>query len=266
MQAKPQTLLDPARADGQDGPQVIAVHCRSDDFRATPLHSHARGQLIAATGGLLSIDTGDERLVVPPSHAVWIPGHQPHSLRSHGPFDGWSVYVAPAACAGLPRQALVLQVSGLLRAAVLRAASWSDAVMPDAMQARVLAVILDEIASLPRARLALPLPAERRLKKIAQALADNPADQRSLQQWAEWAAIAPRTLTRRFAAETGMPFSEWRQRARLMRALELLMAGQPVTGIALDLGYDSLSAFIAMFRRSLGVSPSKYLSAKNSVA
>jgi AraC-like DNA-binding protein len=73
-------------------------------------------------------------------------------------------------------------------------------------------------------------------------------------------------LTRRFAAETGMPFSEWRQRARLMRALELLMAGQPVTGIALDLGYDSLSAFIAMFRRSLGVSPSKYLSAKNSVA
>jgi len=30
-----------------------------------------------------------------------------------------------------------------------------------------------------------------------------------------------------------------------------------VTNVALDLGYDSPSAFIAMFRRTLGVTPNK---------
>ncbi|WP_098496289.1 helix-turn-helix domain-containing protein [Collimonas sp. PA-H2] len=261
MHANPQPLLDAARSNAQDGPSVIAVTCRSDDFRATPRHSHTRGQLIAANSGLLTIDTDQERLVVPPSHAIWVPPGHPHSLRSHGPFDGWSVYVA-AAQVQLPARALVIQVSALLRAAVLRAAGWSAALQLEAAQARVLAVILDEIVALPGEKLALPLPTERRLKKIAQAIADDPADNRTLLQWAQWAAIAPRTLTRRFAAETGMPLSEWRQRARLLRALELLAAGKPVTSIALELGYDSLSAFIAMFRRALGVSPSKYLSEK----
>ncbi|WP_253273701.1 AraC family transcriptional regulator [Collimonas arenae] len=259
MHATNQPLIDPHRSNMHDGPSVIAMVCRSADLRDTPRHSHARGQLIAANSGLLTIDTDTERLVVPPSHAVWVPSGRLHSLRSHGPFDGWSVYVSPSADVVLPGQALVMRISFLLRAAVLRAAGWSDTLMPDAAQARVLSVILDEIAGLPRERLALPLPSERRLKKIAQAIADDPADSRTLPQWAEWAAIAPRTLTRRFAAETGMPFSEWRQRARLMRALELLSAGQSVTSIAIDLGYDSLSAFIAMFRRTMGVSPSKYL-------
>ncbi len=64
-----------------------------------------------------------------------------------------------------------------------------------------------------------------------------------------------RTLTRRYAAETGLAFSAWRQRARLLRALELLAAGQAVTTVALELGYDSLSAFIALFRCVMGVSP-----------
>jgi AraC-like DNA-binding protein len=34
--------------------------------------------------------------------------------------------------------------------------------------------------------------------------------------------------------------------------------GAPVTQVALDLGYDSVSAFSAMFRRAAGASPSAY--------
>ncbi|SFL73514.1 AraC family transcriptional regulator [Rugamonas rubra] len=267
-------ILDPALADLADGPAVIAVVAAAAP-RTTPTHAHARGQLLGAIAGLLSIDTEQERLIVPPGHAIWLPPGHRHSLRAHGPCQAWSVYVAPPACADLPSLPQVVAVSGLLREAVLRAASWraadAEAVIGalvgsavrsasshSAARARIAAVILDEIASLPRQRLTLPLPSERRLLKIAQQLAADPADPRSLPEWAAWVGIAPRTLTRRFALETGLAFSTWRTRARLMRAIELLAAGGAVTSVALELGYDSLSAFISMFRRSLGVSPGKF--------
>ena len=320
MQAKPAPtvpILDPALADLVDGPAVIAV-VSAAALRATPAHAHARGQLLGAIAGLVSIDTEQERLIVPPGHAIWLPPGHRHGLRAHGVCQAWSVYVAPPACLDLPPLPQVVAVSGLLREAVLRAASWraadaataattattattataataaTDATVANipnansaatvdidgidgtgaplgsavrsasshsAARARIAAVILDEIASLPRQRLTLPLPSERRLLKIAQQLAADPADPRSLPEWAAWAGIAPRTLTRRFALETGLAFSAWRTRARLMRAIELLAAGGAVTSVALELGYDSLSAFISMFRRSLGVSPGKFSAA-----
>ena len=53
------------------------------------------------------------------------------------------------------------------------------------------------------------------------------------------------------------------QQRRLLRALELLATGDNVTTIALELGYDNTSAFIAMFRRCLGTTPTRYLNTTN---
>ncbi|WP_318389321.1 helix-turn-helix domain-containing protein [Enterobacter sp.] len=97
------------------------------------------------------------------------------------------------------------------------------------------------------------MPKDARLLRIARALSERPYDDRRA-----WAGISPRTVTRRFIAETGFSFTEWRQRVRLLRALELLAAGQSVSAIALDLGYDNVSAFIALFRRVFGVTPGRY--------
>ena len=139
----------------------------------------------------------------------------------------------------------------------MRAATWEENIL-NASQARVAGVILDEIRSLPSANLGLPMPQDARLLRIARALSDRPDDKRKLEEWAVWAGISPRTLTRRFSIETGFSFTEWRQRVRLLRALELLAAGQPVTAIALDLGYENVSAFIALFRRVFGMTPGQY--------
>ena len=57
-----------------------------------------------------------------------------------------------------------------------------------------------------------------------------------------------------------MSFAEWRQQACLLTALPRLAAGEPVTAIALDLGYDSPAAFSTMFKRLLGISPNHYRS------
>lgn len=250
-------LISPKQASSAAAPLLLAVARQSGAVRMTRRHSHARGQLLGAARGLLSVDAGSSRWVVPATHAVWIPPQVPHGLRSHGPFAGWSVYVAPSACAALPDEPCILAVSALLREAVTRAASWADEAL-DAARLRLAGVILDEIRTLPQAALGLPMPQDARLLRIALALSDRPDDERRLEEWAIWAGIAPRTLTRRFAAETGFSFGGWRQRVRLLRALELLAAGKPVTAIALDLGYDNVSAFIALFRRNFGVTPGRY--------
>ncbi len=254
-EAKPLPLINPEYANADGGAIAFAVTSKTH-ARMTPEHSHARGQLLAATTGMLVIAAELQHLVVPQGYAIWLPPLTPHALRTSHLFNGWSAYLAPSE--KLPATTQVFPVSGLLRESVLRAASWGVSDQLNAAQERVVAVIVDEVASLPPQDFVLAMPTDRRLIKIASALLENPGDSRPMQEWASWAGIAPRSMTRHFAEETGMSFSDWRQRARLMRALELLAEGTAVTSIALELGYDSLSAFIAMFKRHFGVPPSQF--------
>lgn len=239
-------------------PPLIALAGRQNTPRESAPHHHATGQLLGLFSGLMSVRTELGVLVLPNSRAVWIPPSHIHSARSHGPFDGWAVYASPQACATLPSSPRVFEVSGLLRESVLRAAQW-DLGPLQASQQHLVAVILDEIRDSQEDHFRLPMLRDPRLARIANALIDDPADSRNLDQWAEWAHVTPRTLSRRFVVETGLTFTAWRQRARMLRALELLAAGTAVTTIALELGYDSASAFIALFRRTFDTTPGRYM-------
>ncbi|MCZ6488377.1 MAG: AraC family transcriptional regulator, partial [Gammaproteobacteria bacterium] len=106
-----------------------------------------------------------------------------------------------------------------------------------------------------------PLPEDQRLRRVTQALMKEASDSRNLDQWAREAGASKRTLNRLFTGQTGMSIRAWRQQRRLLRALELLATGESVTSIALELGYQNSSAFIAMFRRCLGTTPTRYLQA-----
>lgn len=94
--------------------------------------------------------------------------------------------------------------------------------------------------------------------RVARAILANPADDRGLEAWAAFAGASARTLGRRFVAETSLSFTQWTQRARLMRSLEMQATGSSVTTVAIALGYRSVSAFIALFKRTLGTTPSAY--------
>jgi AraC-like DNA-binding protein len=130
-----------------------------------------------------------------------------------------------------------------------------DEAGPDA---RIMQVILDEIRALPSAPLHLPRARDARLLRVTEALRADPADPRSLAAWGRAAGASPRTLARLFLAETGLGFRAWRQRARLLHALVALAAGEPVTRVAFEAGYDSPSAFIAAFKRAFGTTPARY--------
>jgi len=243
--------------DDSDPRLIFALRGAQEEERITGSHRHGHGQLFGADTGLVTVGTRHGQWVVPATHAVWVPPHEEHSMRSHGPFSGWSLYVAEPACAALPATLRTLKASALLRAAVDRAAAWPDAPLAEA-QTRLAGVMLDEITASRDDGFGLPMPRDARLLRVTRRLAANPGNRRSLDEWAAVAAVSPRTLSRRFVEETGFSFSQWRQRARLMRAVELLVANQAVTTVALDLGYDDVSAFIAAFRRVFRVTPARF--------
>ena len=239
------------------GCSLVAGRDRQPTERATAEHHHPEGQLIGSIRGLLSIGAANDVWVMPACQAVWMPPHQPHWVRSHGPFDAWTVYGAESACGPLPSEPRIILFSGLLREAVLRAATWPNGPTSAAAQ-RVASVILDEIGSAAIEPFRLPLPKDVRVQKVTKALLENPADDRDLTAWASIAAVSERTLSRRFVSETGLSFKAWRQRARLVRALEMLAEGHPVPAIGLALGFATASAFLALFRRVSGTSPAAY--------
>ncbi|PTN50529.1 AraC family transcriptional regulator, partial [Achromobacter xylosoxidans] len=162
-------LLDPGRARDRGGPRLIAVRSQDGALRHTAMHQHARGQLLGAYQGLLTVYAGDHQWVVASRQTVWIPPDVPHGLYSHGPYAGYSAYLSPAACAGLPAGPCVLHASDLLLAAVGRAASWSDDAI-DPARSRLIEVIRDEIRTLPHAGQPLLLPRDARLQRLALAL------------------------------------------------------------------------------------------------
>jgi AraC-like DNA-binding protein len=122
-------------------------------------------------------------------------------------------------------------------------------------------VILDLVQTLKVTPLDLPIPRDDRLQKISGVLTENPEDNRTLEDWGKTVGATSRTLARLFRSETGMSFRQWRQQVRILEALRRLGREEPVTAVALDLGYDSPSAFIAMFRKALGRTPGQYFKA-----
>ena len=59
-----------------------------------------------------------------------------------------------------------------------------------------------------------------------------------------------------------MSFRRWRQQFQVMFALERLAEGHSVQTVAFDLGYESASAFITMFKGVLGKPPANFLASR----
>ncbi|MDD4649847.1 MAG: AraC family transcriptional regulator [Desulfoplanes sp.] len=124
-------------------------------------------------------------------------------------------------------------------------------------------VILDQIHDMNVRPLNLPIPKDIRLKKIFFNLSESPGDKKTLEEWGNIVGATRRTITRLFQSEIGMSFGKWRQQIRILESLRRLAVHEPVTSVAIDLGYDSPSAFISMFKKALGKTPGQYFSMSN---
>jgi AraC-like DNA-binding protein/mannose-6-phosphate isomerase-like protein (cupin superfamily) len=225
--------------------------------RVLPTHSHTRAQLIYAIAGVMSVTAAGGLWVVPPQRALWVPAGVEHGIRMNGRVAMRSAYLDPHAAAGMPTSVTVLTVSDLLRELLLRSARMPPLYDEAGAEGRLIAVLLDELRSATAAPFHLPSGRDERLRRVTAAIVQQPEDGRPLAEWAEVAGASERTLARLFLAETGMGFRAWRSQARLLQALVQLNQGQPVTTVALDHGYTSVSAFIAAFHRAFGTTPGR---------
>lgn len=256
--------METKRSENKPSPTRRAVVAEGHDHPAGNLidwHTHRRGQLLYASEGTMTVHTEAGIWVVPPHRAVWVPGGMRHQVRAgDAPLSMRTVKIEPHAAPGLPEQCCVVAVSPLLRELILVAVAFGDNYDERGPQGRLARVLLDQIRDLPTAPLHLPLLRDRRLKRLQQAMQSNPAAALSANDWAARAGVSPRTFSRLFQQDTGMTFRQWRQQLRLLAALRRLAAGQRVNQVALELGYESTSAFVAMFRRALGTTPGRYFS------
>ena len=257
MSRNRQRSTDPA--DYQKVPRAVAAMPKdfAAGFEIAP-HRHGRAQLIYATAGTMRVSTERAVWVVPPQRALWMPAGVRHSIVMSGAVTMRTLYLRRDAAQGMPEHCRVLPVSPLLRELIVRATELPMHYDERGAAGHVVALILDELHRGRALPLHLPMPKDRRLHRLCAALLESPGDSRTLEQWAASANASPRTLARLFLAETGLTFGAWRQQARVLEAMGRLGGGQPVTAVALDLGYDSVSAFSAMFRRAAGASPSTY--------
>ena len=221
-----------------------------------PVH-RAWHQLIYSTRGALAVQSGGSVWVVPPHRALWVPAGQPVRIEWSGTVSLRSLYLR--AGRGGPRfdRCHSVNVSPLLRELILRTVACGALHRDDPAQRRLAGVLLDQIDLLPVEPLQLPIPSDPRGERAAAAVRAAPG-RRTSAEIARAAGASPRTLERIFERETGMSFGRWSRRAVLVRGLQRLANGEPVSLVATDLGYRSPSAFIAMFRRSLGATPARY--------
>lgn len=248
------SLVDPARP-------ILSLHYVAAGPHRIESHRHPRAQILFPLTGVYRVVTPLGNYVVPPVQAIWIPSHIEHTVFSNAPIRSLLLFIDECFTGGLPGQCMVIDVSPLLRELIIEVVDNGNDYPVGGKEHRLVEVILDQLREMKPTLFHLPLATDRRLRRIMEWLLANPADARDLEQLARASGASSRTLARLFNRETGMTFAEWRRHLRLLEAIELLGQGHSVSGVAWSLGYKSASAFIAMFRRTLGVSPGYYCSA-----
>lgn len=225
-------------------------------------HSHRRAQLLHPRSGVVLVTTAAGRWMVPPGHAMWIPPGVVHAVDMVGAVDMHSLYLLPDAVDELPAGLRVVALTELMRNLIAEAVALPPEPHPTGRAALIMGLVLAEIPDLATRPLAIPLPAEGRMAALCRAFIEAPSAHATIDDWAKALGMSRRTFTRAFARQTGLSFSQWRRQACLFAALPRLTAGEAVTTVALDLGYDSVPAFTTMFRRMLGKPPKSWVEQK----
>lgn len=223
-----------------------------------PLHFHDRDQVVYASRGVMTIRTGAATWVVPTHRAVWIPAAVPHTITMSGLVAMRTLYLKPKLARILPRNCCVINVSPLLRELILHACTFRALKKAIRWQRHLIDMLIDQLETVQMVPLQLPHLSDPRAARVAQILGADPGNAQTLAQICKQCGASRRTVERLFQEEAGMTFGKWRQQLRLMHAMRLLAEGAKVTHAALEAGYSTPSAFVFMFRRTLGMTPTSY--------
>lgn len=242
--------------DIEDTPRaIIALATDYDDGTFLPMHQHQRAQFLYSIRGMMEVSTEHDRWLVFPDSGVWIPPQTQHSVRMLNASTR-SLYISPEL--SLRDQCEVVKVSKLMHALLMTATDIPRLYELNGRDATVFQLLIYEIQNAKALPFHIPLPQDPILLALCQSFIQSPNIHEPLAKWANLTHKSTRTFARFFQKETGMTFSQWRQKICLLYALTELTKKQPITNIALSLGYESISAFSAMFKKSFNYSPSEF--------
>ncbi len=227
-----------------------------DAGRRIPRHTHAWAQLAYASRGVLRVATTGTTWMVPPSRAIWVPPHVTHEVVIVEEAYLRTVYLDESIVPDGLDACRVVEVTGLLRELIV---ALDARALSSARERLLCGLVLDELSHAEPLPLAVPMPEEKRLRMLCESVLAQPAHAESLEHWASEVGASTRTISRLFKQELGVSFSQWRQQALLARAIPLLNQGRALSHVARELGYQSQSAFSAMFRRAFGESPRAFM-------
>ena len=207
----------------------------------------------------MSVMADDELWLIPPDRAIWIPAGVEHAITMHSEVEMRSIYLRAALVPQMAKTCEVVNVTPLLRELLLRACDLKTLSVRRSHEANVLTLLVDEIQNASRFRLRLRFPTDERALRFARACLGHKTSRRAVSDLMRDTGASRRTLERIFRLETGISLGHWTRQASLMEAIRRLGQGHKVAAVADECGYASVSAFVAMFRRELGVTPAKYM-------
>lgn len=226
-----------------------------------PVHGHAWGEFVYAFNGVMEVNINQVNYLTPPPYGLWLPPNLHHSGLNRTSVSHATLYIHASLCQQLPQQAGILLTSPLVSAILLHLKQHS--IKNIAEHLRLLHVLLDQLQYAQYVASYLPHTNHPNLKQILNYLHENPADQSALSELAKQINTTERTLARLAQKQLGMSLNEWRQRLKVMKAMSMLSEGKTVENIALDLGYANASAFIAMFKRWMEITPDQFRKSLN---
>lgn len=226
-----------------------------------PEHAHGSGQLIYAIRGVMEVSSGQSAWLIPPHFALWIPARTCHRIRMPGPVSMRTLYLRPGLASALPHGCAVLHVTPLLRELIVETVRVGH-LRPHHRHERALRdLLLLHLENASPVPTFVTMPVEPRALAVAQAVLADPGQARPLAELCADAAVSVRTVERVFRKDVGTDFESWRRQVRLMKAVELLVSGCAIKEVAFAVGYRQSSAFVEMFRRTLGTTPKAWISA-----
>ncbi|MEO6412589.1 MAG: AraC family transcriptional regulator [Pedococcus sp.] len=217
-----------------------------------------RHYLLCASKGALRLEAEGQRWLLPPARAALLRAGRPATVTIPQPATTASVLFHVDFVPPPPQDLTVFDLDPLARALVAECGGWPQAEEPLPPYARTmfaaLAAVVWRLAARP-SPVVMPAGSSAEVRTALRLTEERLGDEVRFEK----VGLVPRSLARRFEAEVGMTWRATLRRMRVLRAVERLAADDtPVTTIAHDVGYGSLSAFNAAFRELTGTTPSDY--------
>ncbi len=251
--------IAPSKESEQELSNLITVVRRSIALNSVvSKHSHRWGQFVYAHSGVLAVSTPSNRYIVPPEQGVWVLPEIEHEVTAISNVELTSFYFDVTLLDDLPDECCVLKVNDFLKALIIEANTIKSDYQWHSTDGRLLHLILDRLIQAPNEVFQLPYPKDHRLLVLLSEIQASPERNNNLSEWGSVVGASARTLSRLFKKETGLSYSEWRQRLNIQIAITQLSLGKSITSISLHLGYESPSSFIYMFKSKTGMTPTFY--------